>query len=285
MKVILAEHFGICFGVRDAIDQAETLAREGRLTILGELVHNPIVREQLRQQGVHEGSLDDLQTGSRRVMFTAHGASDQQRRKWSNAGYEVTDATCPLVRHAHEQLKRLVAAGYFPVVIGKPGHVEVRGLTEDFAKAFVLEQTSDVSRLPARKRYGVISQTTQTIDHVHELVAAIRRLYPAAEVKFVDTVCKPTKDRQAALQTLIAQADTIVVVGGRHSNNTHQLVQTCRVAGRVTIHIERPEELNPADFSDSEVVGLTAGTSTLPATVTAVWRRLQEISSAKMNNH
>jgi len=285
MKVILAEHFGLCFGVRDAIAQAESLAREGRLTILGELVHNPIVREQLRQQGVNEGSLDDSDAKSSRVMITAHGASDLQRGKWQRAGYDVADATCPLVQHAHQQLKQLVAAGYFPVVIGKPGHVEIRGLTEDFEEAFVVDHLADLPRLPARSRYGIISQTTQPIHRVHELVAAIRRLHPVAEVQFVDTVCKPTKDRQTALQTLIAQADTIVVVGGRHSNNTHQLVQTCRAAGRHTIHVERPEELNPADFSDSEVVGLTAGTSTLPATVTAVWRRLQEISSAKMNNH
>lgn len=284
MKIILAEHFGLCFGVRDAIDQAETLAREGGLTILGELVHNPIVREQLRQQGVHEGSLDDPQSVSRRVMITAHGASDLQHQKWQRARYEVVDATCPLVRHAHEQLKRLVTDGYFPVIIGKPGHVEVRGLTEDFAGAFILERTADVTRLPAHDRYGVISQTTQLIHHAHQVVAAIRRLYPAADVQFIDTVCKPTKDRQAALQSLIAQADTIVVVGGHHSNNTHQLVQTCRTAGRRAIHIERPEELNPGDFNDSQVVGLTAGTSTLPATVTAVWWRLQEISSAKINN-
>lgn len=284
MKIILAQHFGLCFGVRDAIAHAETIARQASLTVLGELVHNPIVRDQLRQQGVHEASLDDTSSLSRRVMITAHGASDMKRRKWHDAGYDVADATCPLVRHAHEQLRRLVADGFFPVVIGQPGHVEVRGLTEDFAEAFVLEQLVDVPRLPVRSSYGVISQTTQPIRHVHELVAAIRERFPDAQVRFVDTVCKPTKDRQTALEQLIAQADTIVVVGGRHSNNTRQLVQTCRLAGRVALHIERAEELQPADFLQSEVVGLTAGTSTLPETVTAVWRRLQEISSARTNN-
>src|SRR5689334_20501623 len=100
MKIILATHFGLCFGVRDAIAQAQQLARKGPLTILGQLVHNPIVPEQLRELGVEEGSLDQRSTKSKRVMITAHGASDQQRQKWIAAGYQVDDATCPLVQHA-----------------------------------------------------------------------------------------------------------------------------------------------------------------------------------------
>jgi 4-hydroxy-3-methylbut-2-enyl diphosphate reductase len=281
MKILLAEHFGTCFGVRDAIAQAEELATAGPLTVLGELVHNPVVRERLRAQGVREASLDSPDADSRRVMITAHGTSDRNRQKWRSAGYDVVDGTCPLVRHAHEHLKRLVAAGYFPVVIGQLGHVEVRGLTEDFPEAHVLEIEGDVSKLPRRNHYGVISQTTQPIERVRVLVEAIRKLNPDAEVRFVDTVCKPTKDRQAALQKLIAQADTIVVVGGRESNNTRQLVATCRASGRRAIHIERPEELNAEDFANVETVGLTAGTSTMLETVEAVFKRLQEFSSVR----
>src|SRR5262245_1375824 len=135
MKIILAEHFGMCFGVRDAIAQAEQSAGQAPLTILGELVHNPIVRERLRAQGVTEGSLDGPEVTSGIVMITAHGASDAKRAAWREQSVRVVDGTCPLVRHAHEQLKRLVKAGYFPVVIGKAGHIEVRGLTEDFPEA------------------------------------------------------------------------------------------------------------------------------------------------------
>ena len=283
MKIILAQHFGLCFGVRDAIAQAKALARDGSLTILGELVHNPIVREQLRAQGVEEGSLDDATASSNRVMVTAHGASDLQREKWTSAGFDLADATCPLVRHAHEQLKQLVAAGYFPVVIGKAGHVEVRGLTEDFPEAVVLDSLADVSKLPSRPRYGVISQTTQPIEHVRRLVEALRAQHYDAEVLFIDTVCKPTKDRQSSLHALIAQADTIVVVGGRHSNNTRQLVETCRAAGCRTIHIERADEIRASDFSQANTVGVTAGTSTLLETALSVVRRLEEISPHQYN--
>ena len=139
MKIVLADHFGMCFGVRDAIAQAEELAEQAPLTILGELVHNPIVRERLRAQGVAEGSLNQPGATSGPVMITAHGVSDAKRAAWREHGFHVFDGTCPLVRHAHEQLKRLVAAGYFPVVIGKVGHVEVRGLTEDFPEARVVD--------------------------------------------------------------------------------------------------------------------------------------------------
>ena len=268
----------MCFGVRDAIARAEELAEQASLTILGELVHNPIVRERLRAQGVAEGSLDQSVATPGQVMITAHGASDAKRAAWREQGLHVVDGTCPLVRHAHEQLKRLVAAGYFPVVIGKVGHVEVRGLTEDFPEACVVDLPSDIPKLPRRDRYGVISQTTQPIDRVRALVVEIERLNPASEVRFVDTVCKPTKDRQSALRKLIDVAEVIVTVGGRESNNTRQLVGTCRAAGRRAFHIERPEELRAEWFDNISVVGLTAGTSTLHETVNAVFQSLEEIA-------
>jgi len=281
MKIILAEHFGMCFGVRDAIAQAVDLAKQGPLTILGELVHNPIVRERLRAQGVAEGSLDQSGATSGPVMITAHGASDAKRAVLREHGFHVVDGTCPLVRHAHEQLKRLVAAGYFPIVIGKVGHVEVRGLTEDFPEACVVDFPSDILKLPQRDRYGVISQTTQPIDRVRALVAEIERLHPTSEVRYVDTVCKPTKDRQLALQQLIDVAEVIVVVGGRESNNTRQLVETCRTSDRRAFHIERSDELRSEWFDGISVVGLTAGTSTLRETVDAVFRCLEEIARTR----
>src|SRR4051812_25707307 len=108
MKIILAKHHSLCFGVRDAIAHATRLAQAGPLTVLGELVHNPIVRQRLAAAGVREGRLHE--TGSAptpQVMITAHGASDEARAAWRAAGFGVADGTCPLVRHAHAQLKML----------------------------------------------------------------------------------------------------------------------------------------------------------------------------------
>ena len=278
MKIQLAEHYGLCFGVRDAIAQAERLAAQGPLTILGELVHNPVVRERLAQRGVREGALDRESAPTPQVMITAHGASDRKRAEWRGAGFGVADGTCPLVRHAHGQLGLLVSLGYAPVVIGKRGHVEVAGLTGDFPDAFVIENEDDISRLPHRERYGVISQTTQPVERVRALVEAIRSARPASEVRFTDTVCQPTKNRQAALRKLLAECDTMVVVGGRNSNNTVQLVTAASAAGLTVFHIERAEELDPAWFTSAQNVGLTAGTSTLKETVAAVHERIQRIA-------
>lgn len=144
MKIHLAEHYGLCFGVRDAIAQAEQLASQGPLTVLGELVHNPVVRERLAQRGVREGALDAESAPTPIVMVTAHGASDRKHTEWRNAGFQVADGTCPLVRHAHTQLGLLVTLGYFPIVIGKRGHVEVNGLTGDFPEACVVEIEDEI---------------------------------------------------------------------------------------------------------------------------------------------
>ena len=282
MKIILAEHFGICFGVRDALAEAERLAVSGPLTILGQLVHNPVVRNRLLEHGVREGNLHDLSSArTSQVMITAHGASDRKRRAWRDAGFTVADGTCPLVRRAHEQLRLLVERGYFPVVIGQRGHVEVQGLTGDFPAAVVIESTANLDDLPkGEARFGVISQTTQPLAQVHALVAAIRRARPAAEVKFCDTVCQPTKNRQNALQQLLTRCDTIVVVGGLNSNNTRQLVAAAHAADRRVIHIERPDELRTDMLEGAEIVGLTAGTSTLKETVAAVHARLLQVANA-----
>ena len=152
MRIILAEHHGLCFGVRDALRQAETLAAAGPLTVLGELVHNPLALERLHARGALQGDLARLDSAppSARVLVTAHGASDERRRAWQNAGFQVHDTTCPLVRRAHAQLAALVAAGYFPVVIGRADHAEVRGLTGDFPGAAVVETGEDIAAVPWR---------------------------------------------------------------------------------------------------------------------------------------
>jgi 4-hydroxy-3-methylbut-2-en-1-yl diphosphate reductase len=277
MKIVLAQHYGVCFGVRDAIKQAEDLARKGRLTILGELVHNPIAKERLVALGAIESSLDAPVAVTKQVMITAHGASDQAIATWRDRGYEVVDSTCPLVHQAHQALFSLVRAGYHPTVIGKRGHVEVRGLIGDLPAASVIETIADIPQLPRVTRFGVVSQTTQPIDHVRRLVEALKIARPEALVEFRDTVCQPTKNRQLALQTLLAEVEAVVVVGGKNSNNTLQLLGACKAAGKPSFHIERAEDLRPIWFAGFNSVGITAGTSTLPETVASVRTWLEQL--------
>jgi 4-hydroxy-3-methylbut-2-en-1-yl diphosphate reductase len=276
MKIHIAAHYGLCFGVRDAIKEADRLAEAGPLTILGELVHNPVVRERLAARGVKEESLAAVgSAATSQVMITAHGASDTARAAWRAAGYGVADGTCPLVRHAHDQLRVLVAMGCFPVVIGQAGHVEVLGLVGDFPSAVVVQSEADFGKLPEAERYGVVSQTTQSIEHVRGLVATMREKFPHREIVFRDTVCQPTKNRQAALQRLIEQCDTVVVVGGKNSNNTLALVEAVRAAERRVIHVTEAKELRGDWLHGSREVGVTAGTSTLKETVAEVVEKLK----------
>jgi len=270
MKVILAKHFGVCFGVRDALQQAEESAQRGKLTILGEMVHNPIAKERLAALGAIESSLDASEAKTKQVMITAHGASDRAVAAWRDRGHEIIDGTCPLVHHAHEALRELVEQGDHPTVIGKRDHVEVRGLIGDFPDASVIEETPDIEALPAVSAFGVVAQTTQPIDRVRRLVDELKANRPEAVVHFRDTVCQPTKNRQEALRALLSEVDAVVVIGGKNSNNTLQLLSTCRKTGTPSFHIERVEELTPSWFEGFETVGVTAGTSTLRETVEAV---------------
>lgn len=279
MNLHTATHYGMCFGVREALRRAHDAAASGPVTVLGQLVHNPVVAQHLTTLGVRQGRLEDhASAATPHVLITAHGASDRDRAAWNAAGHRVTDTTCPLVHRAHQALATLVARGCQPVVIGQRGHVEVRGLTGDFPHAVVLESEADFPALPPAASYGVVSQTTQPIARVKALVAALRARCAPAEVIFKDTVCQPTKDRQHALDALCARCDTIVIIGGRHSNNTRQLTETVRARGVLAWQVETAADLQPEWFARSREVGVTAGTSTLDETVREVIERLRQFA-------
>lgn len=261
MNIIRAEHMGMCFGVRDAIALAKQAANNQSITILGELVHNETVLNDLRQRGVQiEHSIESVTTPT--VMITAHGASERRLEEVRRHGLHVLEATCPLVTYAHNALRKLVRAGFHPVVIGKRDHVEVRGLTEDFTEFDVVLSVEDIARVAERPRFGVVSQTTQPTERVRALVDAIRQRFPNSEVRFVDTVCQPTKQRQLAAVELAKKCTAVVVIGGAQSNNTRELVNTCsRHCSRV-YHVQGAGDVRPEWFHATDTIGITAGTST-----------------------
>lgn len=279
MKILRAEHLGMCFGVRDAIELALDVAARQPLTILGELVHNETVLDQLQARGIQLRN-EPGEVGTQTVMITAHGASEKRVSAVRGRGLSVLEATCPLVHAAHRAVVKLVSEGFYPVIIGKRDHVEVRGLTDDLAEFDVVLTEDDVLELKPRVRFGVAAQTTQRIEHVRHLVALIRKRFPESEVRFVDTVCQPTKLRQHAAVELGQRSDVVIVIGGSHSNNTRELVATCgRHCARVH-HVQNAEELRADWFTPTDTVGITAGTST-PDIVIAeveVWlRHLDEL--------
>jgi len=281
MKIIRAEHLGMCFGVRDAIALAQQEAVTQPLTVLGDLVHNPTVLAQLKARGIEfHNDVEEVATGT--VMITAHGASEQKLRAVRERGLRVLEATCPLVHVAHRAVTRLVAEGFHPVIIGKRDHIEVRGLTEDLIEYDVVLSDADVARLAPRTRFGIAAQTTQPIERVRYLVGMMRGRFPNAEIRFIDTVCQPTKQRQHAAVELAQQSSVVIVIGGSHSNNTRELVQTCaRYCARVH-HVQTAADLQNGWFVGAETVGITAGTSTPDNVIDAVERRIEQIAATQL---
>ncbi len=278
MRIIQAQAMGLCFGVRDAIDAVYRQSAPQGITIMGQLVHNPVVAGQLRQRGYlvqQESSL--LIPQSSRVLVTAHGISDKRRAELLSAGRELIDTTCPLVRKAHQAALKLAAEGRHVIVIGQPGHVEVRGLTEDLPSFDVVPSAGAVMRY-ASARLGVICQTTTTMPEAQSVLSAISALNSHADVRFINTICQPTQDRQDAIESLAAECNCVVVIGGHNSNNTRKLVAACIKLGTPAYHIESAADICPEWFSPADTIGLTAGTSTLPETIDAVYEELKKIA-------
>ena len=276
MQILRAAHLGMCFGVRDAIDMALEHADSGPLTILGDLVHNPTVLSVLDAKGIAVAQ-DAAHVTTSTVMVTAHGTSERALARTRALGLTVVEATCPLVRVAHRAVAALARGGYHVVIIGQRNHVEVRGLTGDLDCFDVILDEDDVLALEEHPRFGVAAQTTQAIEKVRHLVESIRRRFPHSEVRFLDTVCKPTKERQSAAIDMARQADIVIVVGGHASNNTRELVKTCgRYCARVH-HVESDADVRREWFEAAKVVGLTAGTSTPDEVIDRVEARIRSL--------
>ena len=261
MRVLRATHLGMCFGVRDAIALAFDHAAAGPLTILGDLVHNPTVLGALDAKGVAVAQ-DPAQVRTQTLMVTAHGTSVRTLAETRGRGFTVVEATCPLVHVAHRAVADLARDGCHVVIVGQRDHVEVRGLTGDLDRFDVVLDDEDVLALEEHPRFGVAAQTTQAVEKVRHLVGLIRRRFPRSEVRFIDTVCRPTKERQAAAVAIARQADVVIVVGGWSSNNTRELVKTCaRYCARVH-QVQTHLDVRPEWLESAPIVGLTAGTST-----------------------
>jgi 4-hydroxy-3-methylbut-2-en-1-yl diphosphate reductase len=281
MRILRAAHLGMCFGVRDAIALALEHADAGPLTILGDLVHNPTVLSALEAKGIAVAR-DLAHVTTRTLMVTAHGTSERALAQTRALGFSVVEATCPLVDVAHRAVAALARAGYHIVIVGQRDHVEVRGLTGDLDRDQfnVVLEDDDVFALKEHPRIGVAAQTTQAIERVRHLANLIRRRFPRSDVRVVDTVCRPTKERQSAAVDMAREADVVIVVGGRSSNNTRELVRTCAQHCARVHHVQTEADVRPEWLDGAQVVGLTAGTSTPDDVIDRVETRIRLCASA-----
>jgi 4-hydroxy-3-methylbut-2-enyl diphosphate reductase len=184
------------------------------------------------------------------------------------------------VRVAHRAIASLHDEGYHPIIIGQRAHVEVRGLTEDLDRFDVVLDERDVMGLEGHPRMGIAAQTTQPIERVQHLVGLIRQRFPQSDVRFIDTVCHPTKQRQDAAIELARQCDVVIVVGGAGSNNTRELVNTCRQVCSRVHHIQTEADLCSEWFVAASTVGLTAGTSTPDDVIERVDQHIRALASS-----
>lgn len=280
MLVVQAKHKGMCFGVRDALTAMRSLPHPQNVTVHGELVHNPVITREMSQRGFHQQSERDrnLRPHTSEVLITAHGVSEKKKLEFLQAGYTVHDTTCPLVRRAHKACLHYHNRGYFIVLVGKRGHVEVEGLAGDL-EHFVVVSHLDEIRPYAVEKLAVVNQTTTRPDELDQFHRRVAELNPGKEIAFVDTSCQPTKDRQSALLELLGRVDALVVVGGANSNNTRQLGLRAEERGVPWWQVSSAEELKTEWFRDVRIVGLSAGTSTTDETIAQVARALRSMKA------
>jgi len=275
MRIIRAEFMGLCFGVRDALAIARDTNRPESVSIYGELVHNPTIQGELVSRGfrvVSEQERDSTLLKDR-VMITAHGISQKRLAILNTQASEIIDTTCPLVRRVHEATQTLERENRFVVLIGRRNHVEVQGIVEDLSRSIVIESPDQIVdwKEPA---LGVVSQSTTTPELAQRCLARILELNSLSDVRYMDTICRPTRQRQQALEALCQSVSMVIVVGGKHSNNTRQLAKRCAELGCKAFQIESAQDLQAEWFTGLLAVGLTAGTSTPDETIEEVAKRL-----------
>jgi 4-hydroxy-3-methylbut-2-enyl diphosphate reductase len=277
MNVKRAAKYGFCSGVRIADLKVKRFAAGGgRGAILGQVVHNERVVEEMEQLGVR--TIDEITAVEEpTIVFSAHGVPPSFHERAKAAGLHVLDTTCKFVYDIHRESKQALADGYHLIFIGDPKHREVVGYTHDLDPAsYHIVTKVDQADAIDWSVYGklkVFYQTTLNAEEFEDVVKAIERR--AAAVERGDTICYATKENQDAARVLAIdpEIDAIVVIGGKKSANTKHLWEICREA-KPSYLVQGAEDLDPSWFSNVRTVGVTAGSSTPDYVIVEVEERL-----------
>jgi len=263
MKVIFAKHIGFCWGVKRAITIAEkSLKKDPKpIQFLGPLVHNEKVIERLKKLGGKFIPPSNLESGikSGTLILRAHGEIVDLKK--TEKKIIIRDTTCPLVKNAQLKAQNLFKDGYQVIIIGDKGHPEVKGIkgrTE--GQALVLENESQAKSLPKFKKMGVVSQTTQDLNKVNEILKILKN--KAKKFKWVNTVCPEVVFRQKELSKISKKADGILVIGSRSSANTRRLAEIVKKVKKPIWWINSLAKLKKINFKDISSLGVVSGTST-----------------------
>jgi 4-hydroxy-3-methylbut-2-enyl diphosphate reductase len=287
-RVLLAAPRGWCAGVERAVETVErALSQHGApIYVRKQIVHNARVVEELSARGaVFVDDVHEIPEGAL-VVFSAHGIAPAVRSRAAAQSLETIDATCPLVTKVHAEARRYAAAGYTVVLVGHAGHEEVEGTMGEAPESIVLvESVRDAERLAVEDsdRIAYVTQTTLSVDDTREIVAVLRRRFPALHGPEKEDICYATTNRQRAVKELLRHVQLLLVIGSANSSNSQRLVEVAR-AGGVDAHLTESERgLDEGWFRGVDTVGLTSGASAPESLVEGVcaWfraRGVEEIS-------
>ena len=283
-EVLLANPRGFCAGVDRAIEIVErALEKHGRpIYVRHEIVHNKFVVDDLREKGaVFVEDLADVPRGAT-LVFSAHGVSKAIRKEADERGFQVFDATCPLVKKVHIEVIKRRQEGYDVVMIGHDGHPEVEGTLGQSEKGMHLVETvDDVAKLeiPAGTKLTFVSQTTLSVDDCQKVIDALKIKFPGIVGPKQDDICYATQNRQDAVKFMAPQVEVVIVVGSRTSSNTNRLRELADTLGCTTYQVDSAAELKEEWIAGKKRVGVTSGASAPDVLVQDVIAKLKSLGA------
>jgi 4-hydroxy-3-methylbut-2-en-1-yl diphosphate reductase len=282
-EVLLAEPRGFCAGVDRAIEIVErALAKFGApIYVRHEIVHNTYVVNDLKAKGaMFIEDLADVPPGAT-LIFSAHGVSKAVRIEAAQRGFQVFDATCPLVTKVHVEVAKLAKEGYEFIMIGHKGHPEVEGTMGQLSEGiYLVEEAADVRNVrPRGSKLAVVTQTTLSVDDAAEILAEVKRCFPQVREPKKQDICYATQNRQDAVKVLAPVVDVVVVVGSPTSSNSNRLRELAERLGADAYMVDAAEDLRPEWFEGRRRVGLTAGASAPDILVQQVMVRLRQLGA------
>ncbi len=276
MKILLAKDAGYCFGVRDAVGLAyETAEKHGDVYMLGHIVHNENVVNALDGAGAKVvDTLEEVPDG-KPILFRAHGTAVDTWGDAKSIDMNIVDATCPLVWEIHEEVKKLESEGRKIIIVGDHGHDEVVGIASQVKDPIIVATPEEAAALRKTKRAGVVSQSTQTIENVQEIINII--MTKVFDLRFVNTICFPTKRNQTQIKELAKQCDVMIVIGSFTSANSKRLTALAKERNQHSYQVTCADDIKSDWLTNAEVVGVSAGASTPDNIIAEVLTKIKEI--------
>ncbi|MEA3560169.1 MAG: 4-hydroxy-3-methylbut-2-enyl diphosphate reductase [Candidatus Omnitrophota bacterium] len=271
MKINIAKSSGFCLGVKRAVKIAlETAKNQRNVYMLGDIVHNEEVTRQVQKAGIKKiKKLRKVKDGI--LLIRAHGISLSTTRQAKNLGYRIIDATCPMVKEIHRIAQQMEQKGHKIIIIGDKKHDEVKGITGQLKKkVLVIESGKNMplSKIKRIKKAAVVVQSTRDLEKVLKIIRVLKK--HIKELKFHNTICRPTQIKQEEIKKLPLENDLTVIIGSRTSANTKRLYQIARSLSKKTYWVQSKIELKPGWFKQTRKVGIASGASTPDSTTQAV---------------